>query len=104
MGDLFGCISFLWEGPGPNNAFILGSLFWTGCGGGTCLTTSGSFFGAGYPNIFIKPVFFCSGTTGSTFLEPLGTTYGLGIEIPLSPPKSPFPSGFLLNASSALDL
>jgi len=54
--------------------------------------------------MFIKPVFFCSGTTGSTFLEPFGTTYGLGIEAPLSPPKSPLPSGFLLNASSALDL
>lgn len=103
-GDLFGCISFLCEGPGPNNAFILGSLFWIGWEG-TCLTTSGSFLGA-YPNMFINPgLFLGSGTTtGSTFLITLGATSGLRIELTLSPPKSPLPSGFLLKASSAFDL
>lgn len=103
-GDLVGCISGFWDGPGPNNALILGSLFCIGWVG-TCLTTYGSFFGAESPNIFIKPAFFfCYCTTGSTFLTTFGATSGFGIEVTLSPPKSPFPSGFFLNASSALDL
>lgn len=104
-GDFAGCISFLCDGPGPNKALMFGSLFWGGGCIGACLTTSGSFFGAVYPpNIFKNPAFFCSWTTGSFFLTTLGVISALGIEALLSPPKSPFPSGFLLNASSAFDL
>lgn len=103
IGDFAGCMSFFWTGPGPNNALMFWSLF---CWGwfGTCLIISGSFFGTGSPNILANPVFLGSWTTGSTFFMTFAVVSYLGIEVPLSPPKSPFPSGFLLNASSAFDL